>query len=82
MTVLQRARQNNYGCMVLSQLACWLLKLILPHGYRDGTNWTLFKKTWPIQGMYTTAAALSVNAEGAALTYGIVFAAGSLPTSK
>ena len=45
-------------------------------------KWQLFKKTWPIQGMYTTAAALSVNAEGAALTYGVVFAAGSLPTSK
>ena len=49
---------------------------------KDGTNWTLFKKIWPIQGMYTTAAALSVNAEGAALTYGVVFAAGALPTSK
>jgi hypothetical protein len=32
--------------------------------------------------MYTTAAALSVNSEGAALTYGIVFAGGSLPTAK
>jgi hypothetical protein len=49
---------------------------------KDGTNWTLFKKTWPIQGMYTTAAALSINSEGAALSYGIVFAGGSLPTSK
>ena len=49
---------------------------------KDGTHWSLFKKTWPIQGMYTTAAALSVDTEGAALTYGIVFAAGSLPTSK
>ena len=49
---------------------------------KDGTNWSLFKKTWPMQGMYTTAAALSVDAEGAALTYGVVFAAGSLPTSK
>ena len=49
---------------------------------KDGTNWTLFKKTWPIQGMYTTAAALTVNTEGAALTYGIIFAGGSLPTSK
>ena len=49
---------------------------------KDGTNWMLFKKTWPIHGMYTTAAALSVNAEGAALTYGVVFAAGALPTSS
>jgi hypothetical protein len=47
---------------------------------KDGTNWTLFKKTWPIHGMYTTAAALSTNDEGAALTYGIIFAGSSLPT--
>jgi hypothetical protein len=49
---------------------------------RDGRNWQLFKKVWPIQGMYTTAAALTVDSHGAARTYGIVFAAGSLPTSK
>jgi hypothetical protein len=35
-----------------------------------------------IWGMYTTTAALSVDTEGAALTYGIVLAVGSLPTSK
>ena len=48
----------------------------------DGVHWSLFKKTWPIGGMYTTAAGLTFDAEGAALTYGIVFAGGSLPVSK
>ena len=32
--------------------------------------------------MYTTAAGLTFDAEGAALTYGIVFAAGSLPVTR
>ena len=32
--------------------------------------------------MYTTAAGLTFDAEGAALTYGIVFAGGSLPVTK
>jgi hypothetical protein len=48
----------------------------------DGVHWSLFKKTWPIGGMYTTAAGLTFDEEGAALTYGIVFAAGSLPWSR
>jgi hypothetical protein len=46
---------------------------------KDGIHWSLFKKTWPIGGMYSTAAGLTFDEEGAALTYGIVFAAGSLP---
>ena len=49
---------------------------------KDGTQWSLFKKIWPIHGIYTTAAAPSVDTGGAVLTYGIVFAASSLPTSK
>ena len=47
----------------------------------DGVHWSLFKKTWPIHGMYTTAAGLTFDAEGAALTYAIVFAAASLSQS-
>ena len=49
---------------------------------KDGIHWTLFKKTWPIGGMYSTAAGLTFDEDGAALTYGIVFAAGSLPWSR
>ena len=49
---------------------------------KDGIHWSLFKKTWPISGIYTTAAGLTFDAEGAALTYAIVFAAGSLPWSR
>ena len=49
---------------------------------KDGIHWSLFKKTWPIGGMYSTAAGLTFDEEGAALTYGIVFAAGSLPWSR
>jgi len=48
----------------------------------DGIHWSLFKKTWPIGGMYTTAAGLTFDEEGAALTYAIVFAGGSLPWSR
>jgi hypothetical protein len=48
----------------------------------DGIHWSLFKKLWPIGGMYTTAAGLTFDANGAALTYGIVFAAGTLPATK
>ena len=48
----------------------------------DGVHWSLFKKTWPIGGMYSTAAGLTFDEEGAALTYGIVFAGGSLPWSR
>ena len=48
----------------------------------DGVHWSLFKKTWPIGGMYTTAAGLTFDEAGAALTYGIVFAAGSLPVAS
>jgi hypothetical protein len=49
---------------------------------KDGIHWSLFKKTWPLSGMYTTAAGLTFDADGAALTYAIVFAAGSLPWSR
>ena len=49
---------------------------------KDGIHWSLFKKTWPIGGMYTTAAGLTFDEDGAALTYAIVFAAGSLPWSR
>ena len=49
---------------------------------KDGIHWSLFKKTWPLGGMYTTAAGLTFDADGAALTFGIVFAAGSLPWSR
>ena len=49
---------------------------------KDAINWQLFKKTWPIGGMYTTAAALTTDDEGAALTFGIVFAGGQLPVTK
>ena len=49
---------------------------------KDGVHWNLFKKTWPISGMYSTAAGLTFDEEGAALTYAIVFAAGSLPWSR
>jgi hypothetical protein len=49
---------------------------------KDGIHWSLFKKTWPLSGMYTTAAGLTFDEDGAALTYGIVFAAGSLPWSR
>ena len=34
---------------------------------------------WPFGGMYTTMAGITFDAEGAALTYGVVFAAGSGP---
>ena len=49
---------------------------------KDGVHWSLFKKIWPIGGMYSTAAGLTFDSEGAALTYAIVFAAGSLPWSR
>lgn len=49
---------------------------------RDGVHWQLFKKLWPIGGMYTTAVALTTDAEGAALTYGVLYSAGELPVSK
>jgi hypothetical protein len=48
----------------------------------DGIHWSLFKKTWPKSGMYTTAAGLTFDENGAALTYGIVFAAGSTPVGR
>jgi len=35
----------------------------------DGVHWSLFKKTWPIGGMYTTAAGLTFDEAEAALTY-------------
>ena len=41
-------------------------------------HWSLFKKLWPFGGMYTTMAALTTDKEGAALTYAVIFAAGSL----
>jgi hypothetical protein len=43
---------------------------------KDVVHWSLFKKTWPIGGMYTTIAGLTFDAGGAALTYGFVFATG------
>ena len=49
---------------------------------KDGIHWSLFKKTWPIGGMYTTAAGLTFDEDGAALTYGIVFAGGRLPVAS
>jgi hypothetical protein len=49
---------------------------------KDGVKWSLFKRTWPFGGMYTTLAGLTFDSDGAALTYGVVFAAGSLPVSK
>ena len=49
---------------------------------RDGVHWSLFKKTWPIGGMYTTVAGLSFDADGAALRYGVIFAGGSLPWDR
>jgi hypothetical protein len=49
---------------------------------KDGIHWSLFKKTWPIGGMYSTAAGLTFDEEGAALTYAIVFSAGSLPVTS
>ena len=49
---------------------------------KDGVLWSLFKKTWPIGGMYTTVAGLSFDADGAALRYGVVFAGGSLPWDR
>ena len=48
----------------------------------DGIHWSLFKKTWPLGGMYTTAAGLTFDEDGAALTYAVVFAAGSLPWTR
>ena len=48
----------------------------------DGIHWSLFKKTWPIDGMYTTAAGLTFDAGGAALTYAVIFSSGSLPATK
>ena len=45
---------------------------------KDGVHWSLFKKLWPFGGMYTTMAALTTDKEGAALTYAVIFAAGSL----
>jgi hypothetical protein len=48
----------------------------------DGIHWSLFKKTWPIDGMYTTAAGLTFDADGAALTYAVIFSSGSLPVTK
>ena len=48
---------------------------------KDGVHWSLFKKTWPIGGMYSTAAGLTFDEEGAALTYGIVFTGGRLPVA-
>jgi hypothetical protein len=44
---------------------------------KDGVHWSLFKKLWPYGGMYTTMAALTTNAAGEALTYGVIFSAGS-----
>ena len=49
---------------------------------KDGVHWSLFKKTWPIGGMYSTVAGLTFDADGAALTYGIVFAAGTMPVGR
>ena len=30
---------------------------------KDGVHWSLFKKTWPIGGMYSTAAGLTFDEE-------------------
>jgi hypothetical protein len=43
----------------------------------DGIHWSLFKKTWPLGGMYTTAAGLTFDADGAALEYAVIFSGGS-----
>jgi len=45
---------------------------------KDGVHWKLLRKLWPFGGMYTTIAALTTDAEGGALTYGVIFSAGTL----
>jgi hypothetical protein len=45
---------------------------------KDGIHWKLLRKIWPFGGMYTTMAALTTDSNGAALTYAIIFAAGSM----
>ena len=36
-----------------------------------------YKKLWPFGGMYTTMAGLTFDSDGAALTYGVIFSAGT-----
>lgn len=45
---------------------------------KDGVSWQLYKKIWPFAGMYSTLAALTTDDEGAALSFGVLFSAGTL----
>ena len=76
--VTPRAHTHAY---VLVCVYIYIHALLLASG-AQGVNWRLFKKLWPIGGMYTTMAGLTFDASGAALTFGVVFSAGSLPVSK
>ena len=49
---------------------------------KDGVHWSLFKKLWPLGGMYTTLAALTTGSDGTAHTYGVVFSAGAGPADS
>jgi hypothetical protein len=44
----------------------------------DGREWKLLKRLWPQLGSYSTLAELETDSDGAALTYGTLFAGGFL----
>ena len=85
----QQIQQCPVGVVMNSDLTCGPSHTprapsdVLGHGMAllkstDGVHWTLFRKLWPFGGMYTTMAALTTDAHGAALTFGVLFSAGSL----
>jgi hypothetical protein len=48
---------------------------------RDGINWKLLRRLWPYGGMYSTMIPLTVDKDGAALTYAVVYACGAIGES-
>eukprot|EP01052_Picozoa_sp_SAG31_P016147 SAG31_NODE_1059_length_10117_cov_4.434917_7_plen_224_part_00 len=44
---------------------------------KDGVRYKLIRKLWPYGGGYTTLAPFEVDEHGAALTYGVIYEAGS-----
>jgi hypothetical protein len=45
---------------------------------KDGITWKLLKRIWPFGGMYSTLIPLTVDKDGGALTYAVIYTGGAI----
>merc|ERR1712216_611188 len=45
---------------------------------KDGITWKLLRRIWPFGGMYSTLIPLTVDKNGGALTYAVIYTAGAI----